>query len=132
MRNSDATQKQVVGLLAFGTSSSLRNGGSCSQRGNQSLSHSRYNLLPHRNSVRGGSIDRVPPDATITTNVHRLQRDLQLIAFLEEVTRDDLCHSHIATSLLQIHIRAAVLQCRGRGPNRERLYMAQRSRNLIR
>src|SRR5207244_13294325 len=89
MRNSDATQKQVVGLLAFGTSSSLRNGGSCSQRGNQSLSHSRYNLLPYRNSVRSSGIDSGTPDTPIIANIDSLQRDLQLITFLEEVPRND-------------------------------------------
>src|SRR5262249_44133497 len=89
MRNSDATQKQVIGLLVSGTSSSLRNGGSCSQSWDQFLSHPRCNLLPHCNSVRGGGIDSIAPDATITGDIHCLQRDLQLITFLEEVPRDD-------------------------------------------
>ena len=89
MRNGDATQVQVVRLLAFRASSRLRNGGSSPQRGDQFLSHFRCNLIPHRNPVRSGGIDGVAPDATITCNVNRLQRDLQLFTFLEEMTRDD-------------------------------------------
>ena len=40
------------------------------------------------NSVRSGGID-VAPDATIAGDVHCLQRDLQLITILEEVSRDN-------------------------------------------
>jgi hypothetical protein len=73
------------------------------------LPNSRRDLFPHRNLVRRCHTNRISPNTAIILNLHRFQRDLQLVAFREVVPSYNAGHTHLPTGLLQVQVRPVVL-----------------------